>query len=53
MNHGFAVDTATLPEGVRATHVSLFDGSLAGLELTDKPGVQRAVSSRGEPGAAG
>ena len=35
MNHGFAVVTATLPEGVRATHVSLFDGSLAGLELTD------------------
>jgi carbamoyl-phosphate synthase small subunit len=35
MNHGFAVDTASLPEGVRATHVSLFDGSLAGLELAD------------------
>ena len=35
MNHGFAVDAATLPKGVRATHVSLFDGSLAGLELTD------------------
>lgn len=41
-NHGFAVDAATLPGNVRATHVSLFDGSLAGLELTDRPafGVQ-------------
>ncbi|MBV8972171.1 MAG: glutamine-hydrolyzing carbamoyl-phosphate synthase small subunit [Sphingomonadaceae bacterium] len=37
MNHGFAVDVATLPEGAKATHVSLFDGSLAGLELTDRP----------------
>ena len=33
MNHGFAVDIDTLPEGVEATHVSLFDGSLCGLEL--------------------
>ena len=32
-NHGFAVEADTLPEGARATHVSLFDGSLAGLEL--------------------
>ena len=32
-NHGFAVDAATLPDGVRASHVSLFDGSLAGLEF--------------------
>ena len=32
-NHGFAVEAQTLPEGVTATHVSLFDGSLAGLEL--------------------
>ena len=41
-NHGFAVDAATLPEGVRATHVSLFDGSLAGLEYEGRPvfGVQ-------------
>ncbi|QMW21537.1 glutamine-hydrolyzing carbamoyl-phosphate synthase small subunit [Sandaracinobacteroides saxicola] len=35
MNHGFAVDAATLPAGVRASHVSLFDGSLAGLETAD------------------
>jgi carbamoyl-phosphate synthase small subunit len=33
MNHGFAVERDTLPEGVRETHVSLFDGSNAGLEL--------------------
>lgn len=36
-NHGFVVDQNTLPDGVRATHVSLFDGSLEGLELQDKP----------------
>jgi carbamoyl-phosphate synthase small subunit len=33
MNHGFAVERESLPEGVRETHVSLFDGSNAGLEL--------------------
>ena len=33
MNHGFAVERGSLPEGVRETHVSLFDGSNAGLEL--------------------
>ncbi|MCA1749441.1 MAG: glutamine-hydrolyzing carbamoyl-phosphate synthase small subunit [Sphingomonadales bacterium] len=33
MNHGFAVDIDTLPDGVTATHVSLFDGSLCGLEI--------------------
>ncbi len=37
MNHGFAVDTATLPAGVEETHVSLFDGSNCGLRLTDRP----------------
>ena len=36
-NHGFAVDEATLPENVRATHRSLFDGSLQGLAFTDRP----------------
>ncbi len=35
MNHGFAVERGTLPEGVRETHVSLFDGSNAGLETAD------------------
>jgi carbamoyl-phosphate synthase small subunit len=33
MNHGFAVDNATLPEGVEETHVSLFDGSNCGIEI--------------------
>ena len=33
MNHGFAVDADSLPKGVRPTHVSLFDGTLCGLEL--------------------
>jgi len=36
MNHGFAVDAATLPEGVVETHVSLFDGSNCGIAFTDK-----------------
>jgi carbamoyl-phosphate synthase small subunit len=37
MNHGFAVDRASLPAGVMETHVSLFDGSNCGLELKGKP----------------
>jgi carbamoyl-phosphate synthase small subunit len=37
MNHGFALDAATLPANAKATHVSLFDGSNAGFELTDAP----------------
>ena len=37
MNHGFAVEREGLPDNVRETHVSLFDGSNCGLELTDKP----------------
>ena len=36
MNHGFAVDTKSLPEGVEETHVSLFDGTNCGLRLTGK-----------------
>jgi carbamoyl-phosphate synthase small subunit len=36
-NHGFAVDEATLPEGVRATHRSLFDGSLQGIAFRERP----------------
>ncbi|MEF9943128.1 MAG: glutamine-hydrolyzing carbamoyl-phosphate synthase small subunit, partial [Burkholderiaceae bacterium] len=36
-NHGFAVDEASLPANARPTHVSLFDGSLQGFELTDAP----------------
>tara|TARA_R110002094_G_scaffold52879_8_gene64270 strand:- start:2394 stop:3566 length:1173 start_codon:yes stop_codon:yes gene_type:complete len=37
MNHGFAVDAQTLPEGVVETHVSLFDGSNCGIRLADRP----------------
>lgn len=37
MNHGFAVDANTLPEGVEETHVSLFDGSNCGLRVSGKP----------------
>jgi len=36
-NHGFAVDEASLPSSVRATHRSLFDGTLQGLHYNDKP----------------
>ena len=37
MNHGFAVNSASLPKTVQETHVSLFDGSNCGLKLADKP----------------
>lgn len=37
MNHGFAVDSQSLPEGVIESHVSLFDGSNCGLRLQDRP----------------
>jgi len=37
MNHGFTVDSQSLPEGVRETHVSLFDGSNCGISLADRP----------------
>ncbi len=37
MNHGFAVDGHSLPEGVMETHVSLFDGSNCGIRMKDKP----------------
>ncbi|MBO9408900.1 glutamine-hydrolyzing carbamoyl-phosphate synthase small subunit [Shimia sp. R9_1] len=37
MNHGFAVDGQTLPEGVVESHVSLFDGSNCGIRLADRP----------------
>ncbi|PSL18869.1 glutamine-hydrolyzing carbamoyl-phosphate synthase small subunit [Shimia abyssi] len=37
MNHGFAVDSQTLPDGVQETHVSLFDGSNCGIRIADKP----------------
>lgn len=47
-NHGFAVDPASLPGNVRATHVSLFDGSLQGITRTDRP----AFSFQGHPEAS-
>ena len=47
-NHGFAVDETTLPGNVRATHRSLFDGSLQGIELVDRP----AYSFQGHPEAS-
>ncbi|HEX5961726.1 MAG TPA: glutamine-hydrolyzing carbamoyl-phosphate synthase small subunit [Rhodanobacteraceae bacterium] len=47
-NHGFAVDPATLPSNTRATHVSLFDGSLQGFALTDRP----AFCFQGHPEAS-
>ncbi|MEL6790811.1 MAG: glutamine-hydrolyzing carbamoyl-phosphate synthase small subunit [Pseudomonadota bacterium] len=37
MNHGFAVDRESLPQGVQETHVSLFDGTNCGIALTGKP----------------
>jgi carbamoyl-phosphate synthase small subunit len=37
MNHGFAVDPASLPKNATETHVSLFDGSNCGIALTDRP----------------
>ncbi len=47
-NHGFAVDAASLPDNLRVTHKSLFDGSLQGMERTDKP----AFSFQGHPEAS-
>ena len=47
-NHGFAVDGATLPANARVTHVSLFDGSLQGFALADKP----AFCFQGHPEAS-
>ena len=37
MNHGFTVDSQTLPDGVEETHVSLFDGSNCGIRIADRP----------------
>jgi carbamoyl-phosphate synthase small subunit len=47
-NHGFAVDEASLPDNVRTTHRSLFDGSLQGIALKDRP----AMSFQGHPEAS-
>ena len=50
MNHGFAVERASLPANVRETHVSLFDGSNAGLELTDRPAFSVQYHPEASPG---
>ncbi|WP_323815114.1 glutamine-hydrolyzing carbamoyl-phosphate synthase small subunit [Cellvibrio sp. NN19] len=47
-NHGFAVEESSLPANLRATHKSLFDGSLQGIHRTDKP----AFSFQGHPEAS-
>jgi carbamoyl-phosphate synthase small subunit len=47
-NHGFAVDPATVPDSMRPTHVSLFDGSLQGLARKDRP----AFCFQGHPEAS-
>ena len=47
-NHGFAVDEASLPSHLRATHVSLFDDTLQGMQRTDRP----AFSFQGHPEAS-
>ncbi|MBC8638343.1 glutamine-hydrolyzing carbamoyl-phosphate synthase small subunit [Caballeronia sp. EK] len=47
-NHGFAVDASTLPANAKVTHVSLFDGTLQGFALTDKP----AFCFQGHPEAS-
>ncbi len=47
-NHGFAVDETSLPANLKATHKSLFDGSLQGIHRTDKP----AFSFQGHPEAS-
>jgi len=50
MNHGFAVLSETLPENARETHVSLFDGSNAGFELTDRPAFAVQYHPEASPG---
>jgi carbamoyl-phosphate synthase small subunit len=47
-NHGFAIDEATLPANLKATHRSLFDGTLQGIECTDAP----AFAFQGHPEAS-
>jgi carbamoyl-phosphate synthase small subunit len=50
MNHGFAVDAASLPENAKATHVSLFDGTNCGLALTDRPAFSVQHHPEASPG---
>ena len=50
MNHGFAVEKESLPTNVRETHVSLFDGSNCGMELTDRPAFSVQYHPEASPG---
>jgi len=50
MNHGFAVDAATLPDNVVETHVSLFDGSNCGIAFTDRPAFAVQYHPEASPG---
>ncbi|MGO9744570.1 MAG: glutamine amidotransferase-related protein, partial [Roseiarcus sp.] len=50
MNHGFAVDPATLPANAKVTHVSLFDGSNCGIALTDRPAFSVQYHPEASPG---
>jgi carbamoyl-phosphate synthase small subunit len=50
MNHGFAVEKETLPANVRETHISLFDGSNCGIELTDRPAFSVQYHPEASPG---
>jgi carbamoyl-phosphate synthase small subunit len=50
MNHGFSVEREGLPDNVRETHVSLFDGSNCGLELTDRPAFSVQYHPEASPG---
>ncbi len=50
MNHGFAVERDGMPEHVRETHVSLFDGSNCGIELTDRPAFSVQYHPEASPG---
>ena len=47
-NHGFAIDESNIPANIQVTHKSLFDGSIQGIHLTDKP----AFSFQGHPEAS-
>jgi carbamoyl-phosphate synthase small subunit len=50
MNHGFAVERGNLPRNARETHVSLFDGSNCGIELTDRPAFSVQYHPEASPG---
>jgi carbamoyl-phosphate synthase small subunit len=50
MNHGFAVDAASLPANARQTHISLFDGSNCGMALSDRPAFSVQYHPEASPG---